>query len=34
MLTWLENHGYLPQSSVLSLLGYGFELCSTGGVRA
>jgi hypothetical protein len=32
MLMWLENHGYLPANSTLSLVGYGFEVCSTGGV--
>jgi hypothetical protein len=33
MLTWLMDHGYLPQGSVLDNgLGYGFEICSTGGV--
>jgi hypothetical protein len=31
MLTWLMNHGYLPRDSELSLVGYGFEVCSTGG---
>ncbi len=33
MLTWLENHGYLPGSSTLTSIGYGFELCSTGGAN-
>lgn len=32
MLTWLMNHGYLPHDSKLGLVGYGFEICSTGGV--
>lgn len=32
MLKWLMNHGYLPQDSELGLVGYGFEICSTGGV--
>jgi len=33
MLTWLvNNHGYLPQGSSLTAVGYGFEICSTGGV--
>jgi hypothetical protein len=33
MLTWLvNNHGYLPQGSSLTAIGYGFEICSTGGV--
>jgi hypothetical protein len=31
MLTWLEDHGYLPADSGLFLLGYGWEICSTGG---
>jgi hypothetical protein len=31
MLTWLVNHGYLPQNTTISLLGYGWEICSTGG---
>jgi hypothetical protein len=33
MLTWLEDHGngkYLPSSSTLTALGFGFEICSTG----
>ena len=30
MLTWMANHGYLPQSSTLTAIGYGFEICSTG----
>jgi len=33
MLKWLENHGYLPQSSGLWQIDYGFELCSTGGLN-
>ena len=33
MLTWLENNGYLPQGSTLGLIGYGWEICSTGGVN-
>jgi hypothetical protein len=33
MLTWLENKGYLPQDSTLGLIGYGWEICSTGGVN-
>jgi hypothetical protein len=33
MLVWLENNGgYLPQGSNLTAIGYGFEICSTGGV--
>jgi hypothetical protein len=32
MLTWLMNNGgYLPQGSSLTAIGYGFEICSTGG---
>lgn len=31
MLTWLENHGYLSGKSSLTDIGYGFEVCSTGG---
>lgn len=31
MLTWLENHGYLPHGSGLVDISYGFEICSTGG---
>jgi hypothetical protein len=33
MLTWLENHGFLPQHSGLLLAGYGWEICSTGGIQ-
>jgi hypothetical protein len=31
MLTWLESHGYLPASSGLNQIDYGFEICSTHG---
>jgi hypothetical protein len=31
MLTWMENHGYLPQHSTVTDLSMGFEICSTGG---
>jgi hypothetical protein len=32
MLNWLVNSGgYLPKSSSLTAIGYGFEICSTGG---
>lgn len=31
MLTWMVNHGYLPNSSTLSSIGYGWEIASTGG---
>jgi hypothetical protein len=31
MLTWLQNHGYLPQASTLTAIGYGWEIASTGG---
>ena len=32
MLTWLVSHGYLPKTTNLTAISYGFELCSTGGV--
>jgi hypothetical protein len=31
MLTWLTSHGYLPSDSALWSIGYGWEICSTGG---
>lgn len=31
MLKWLVSHSYLPQSNGLTAIGYGFEICSTGG---
>jgi hypothetical protein len=31
MLQWLVDHGYLPQGVTIGLLGYGWEICSTGG---
>jgi hypothetical protein len=32
MLDWLVNNGgYLPEGSDLTAIGYGFEICSTGG---
>ena len=31
MLNWLVSHRYLPRDSTLSLIGYGWEICSTGG---
>jgi hypothetical protein len=32
MLNWLVNNGgYLPHGSNLTAIGYGFEICSTGG---
>ncbi len=31
MLTWLMNNGYLPTTSTLTQLEYGFEIASTGG---
>lgn len=31
MLSWLEGHRFLPRSSSLTLIGYGWEICSTGG---
>jgi hypothetical protein len=33
MLTWMEAHRYLPAKSTLGLLGYGWEMASTGGVQ-
>jgi len=33
MLSWLVAHGYLPRSSGLWAIGYGWEICSTGGVN-
>lgn len=33
MLTWMEAHKYLPARSTLGLLGYGWEMASTGGVN-
>lgn len=33
MLTWLMNNGYLPTTSTLTQLEYGFEIASTGGVN-
>lgn len=33
MLTWLVNHKYLPARTGLWLIGYGWEICSTGGVN-
>ncbi len=32
MLNWLVDHGYLPNPSLLMMIGYGWEICSTGGV--
>jgi hypothetical protein len=31
MLNWLVTHGYLPQDTGLFSIGYGWEICSTGG---
>ena len=31
MLNWLVDHGYLPKSSTLTDISYGWEICSTGG---
>jgi hypothetical protein len=31
MLTWLVRHGYLPQTTGMTAISYGFEICSTGG---
>ena len=33
MLRWLVTHGYLPANSGLWAIGYGWEICSTGGVN-
>jgi hypothetical protein len=33
MLTWLVDHGDLPRGIGLWLIGYGWEICSTGGVN-
>jgi hypothetical protein len=33
MLIWLVNHGYLPHGTGLWSVGYGWEICSTGGVN-
>ena len=31
MLTWLQDHGYISTGSELELIGYGWEIASTGG---
>jgi hypothetical protein len=31
MLTWLVDHGYLHTATGLWSIGYGWEICSTGG---
>lgn len=31
MLNWLVDHGYLPTGTGLWMIGYGWEICSTGG---
>ena len=33
MLQWLVTHNYLPANSGLWAIGYGWEICSTGGVK-
>jgi len=33
MLTWEENHGYIPAGSGLNGIDYTFEICSTGGTN-
>ena len=33
MLTWLVNHRYISARTGLWSIGYGWEICSTGGVR-
>jgi hypothetical protein len=32
MTQWLETHGYLPTTSTITGLSFGWEICSTGGV--
>jgi hypothetical protein len=32
MLGWLERHRYISRSSTLGIVGFGWEICSTGGV--
>jgi hypothetical protein len=32
MLNWLADHGYVPNNSNMTAIGYGWEICSTGGV--
>lgn len=32
MLTWLENHHYIPAGDGISQMDFGWEICSTGGV--
>jgi hypothetical protein len=31
MLTWLQGNGYIASGSQLNYIGYGWEICSTGG---
>lgn len=31
MLRWLQKHGYISQASTLGIVGFGWEICSTGG---
>jgi hypothetical protein len=31
MLNWLVDHGYMPKDTGLFSVGYGWEICSTGG---
>jgi hypothetical protein len=33
MLRWLVSHNYLPKGTGLWLIGYGWEICSTGGQK-
>ena len=33
MVNWLVAHGYLPKNSGLWAIGYGWEICSTGGTN-
>src|SRR5215472_4776847 len=31
MLRWLQKHGYISQASTLGIVGFGWEICTTGG---
>ncbi len=33
MLTWMVTNGFLPAVNTLTAIGYGWEICSTGGVN-
>lgn len=32
MLRWLQKHGYISRASTLGIVGFGWEICTTGGV--